>query len=274
MPDKKNLEIDEIDDNDEDGGIMGNVPLDNGEIDDDFDDQFDEDGNLIEHEDDGQEEPDGEPDTEEDGEEEVPEVETVEVPVKANKQLSPMEIKLINLKKENQALATKLKQKESADNAIRLEQEQEALKAKFIEEGYDSDTAKTMSATEVRMKQLEEKTAKYDFMEENEDVFKRFPQAKADVIKIMNNSKLTGMTAEQICKGLYNDETPAYEKKNLKAVKGESEPKDTKPNLNSARQTTSNDGLTPREISEKTRLERLFNNGENLSISEYRKYAK
>jgi hypothetical protein len=90
----------------------------------------------------------------------------------------------------------------------------------------------------------------------------------------MNNSKLTGMTAEQICKGLYNDETPAYEKKNLKAVKGESEPKDTKPNLNSARQTTSNDGLTPREISEKTRLERLFNNGENLSISEYRKYAK
>jgi hypothetical protein len=274
MPDKKNLEIDEIDDNDEDGGIMGNVPLDNGEIDDDFDDQFDEDGNLIEHEDDGQEEPDGEPDTEEDGEEEVPEVETVEVPVKANKQLSPMEIKLINLKKENQALATKLKQKESADNAIRLEQEQEALKAKFIEEGYDSDTAKNMSATEVRMKQLEEKTAKYDFMEENEDVFKRFPQAKADVIKIMNNSKLTGMTAEQICKGLYNDETPAYEKKNLKAVKGESEPKDTKPNLNSARQTTSNDGLTPREISEKTRLERLFNNGENLSISEYRKYAK
>jgi hypothetical protein len=185
-----------------------------------------------------------------------------------------MEIKLINLKKENQALATKLKQKESADNAIRLEQEQEALKAKFIEEGYDSDTAKNMSATEVRMKQLEEKTAKYDFMEENEDVFKRFPQAKADVIKIMNNSKLTGMTAEQICKGLYNDETPAYEKKNLKAVKGESEPKDTKPNLNSARQTTSNDGLTPREISEKTRLERLFNNGENLSISEYRKYAK
>lgn len=272
MPDKKNLEMDEIDDND-DGGTFGNIPLDNGELDFINEDEFDEDGNLIDKtEDEPQEEPDGEPDDEsvEEDTEELPFAE----PVESKKKLSSIEIKLINLKKENQRLANELKLKSADDSKVNLANELKTLEETFVKEGYDEDTAKRMSANEIRMKQLEEKTAKYDFMEQNEDVFKRYPNAKTDIVKIMNNAKLTGMTPEQICRGLYIDETPLHEQKAIKAVKGEITDTDRKPNLNTARSSSSNENLNPSEIREKAKLERMFNNGEPLTVADYRKYKK
>lgn len=272
---KQKLEEGMIEDDDFDG-VVGTVAVEPDDEDDmfgdgkDLDKSFDEEGNFI-----GDIEETLEPEEEpfkDDMTPDEPVPAKTEQP-KANKQLSPEAIKIINLKKE--LAESQRAQRELLDGQKKQQQEKDiaARQAKLEEQGYDPDTAKNMSVTEIRIAQLEERTAKFDFMEENAEVFAKFPQAKANVLTIMNNTKLTGMTAEQVCKGLYGTaDVPAYEKRAMDSIKGNIPSTQSKPNLNNARTATATDGLSAKELAEKAFLERTFK--EKLTVEEYLKYRK
>ena len=242
---------------------------------DDIDTEFDEDGNLIDNTDEGAEtvteDAQGTEETTED-------IDTTETTAETGKKLSPAELKIIALKKEKQALEQQLKEKKETETKAQADADRETILNRFIEQGWEPDTAKVMTETELRIKSLEMKEAIMDFREANTEVFTAYPQAKADIATIMKKARLTGMTAEQICRGLYATTIPDNEKRALDAINGKStrEVKDTT-NVSSAirgNNTIDSVGLTPSELREKRILEQRFNGGNKLTDKEYRQYAK
>ena len=243
--------------------------------------QFDDDGNIIGLDDDNTPtDGTGEPEIVEPEDkqtqptEEVQEVKSDNIKEKANKSPTPADIKVINLKKENKALQQQLNDVLKAQQALALEQEKENLRKDYVVQGYDEDTAKTMSANEIRLRQLEEQLNVATFREENSDILALYPEAKANIGSIMRNAKLTGMTVEQICKGLYGTPTiNENDRRAIQAVKGQStrEVVDNKTNIIPTA-TADTTVLTRAQQTEKAYLERL-NHGK-LTMEEYKKYSR
>ena len=251
--------------------------------DEDIDLKFDDDGNLIDNglEDEAEETKAIEEISETEEEtvkQEDDEDDTLLQTTGKGKKLSPQELKIIALKKEKQELERKLQEKNDSDANARLENERTSIKDKFIKEGWDEDSAKTMTETELRLKRIEEREAITDFKEENESVFARYPQAKTDILTIMKNSKLTGMTAEQICRGLYQETVPDADKRALDAAMGKStrETTDTT-RVSSALRSNSTpnaNALTPSEQRYKRMLEIKFKDGSKMTDDEFRNIYK
>jgi len=260
--------------------------LDGEEEDVNFPLDFDDEGAVFSDDEEDEEEPDEdqEEDEEEDSEEEeidesAQEEEQEEKPVVKTKQKSPAESKIVNLKKENQRLA-----KEKADLQKQLQDKQsasklETLKTSYVEQGYDAETAAKYAKDDLRISQIEARQAALDFREQNEEVFARYPLAKANAQDIMQKATASGMTAEQICRGLYGKpELPAHEQRAREAAKGNSTRtvKDTPDTASASRNSGSlnrNDVLSPAEVKEKRALERMFNKGAELTVAEYKKYT-
>ncbi len=254
----------------------------------DMDFETDEEGNFIttsddepdipeEGEQDGEddESPDDESEEEQDEEEPVQE-QVIDKPAK--KKLTPAEVKLIALKKENQRLA-----KEKAELEARMQEKQQKqlfqdLTQQFVDQGYDEETAKSKASEELRQRQLEERVELLDFRESNADVLARYPQAKENIRVIMQKAKAADLTAEQVCMALYGKAIPAYEERALQAAKGNSTREVKSDNVATAtieaKATESKDRLSPQEQKEKRMLERMFNRGEELTVAEYKKYRR
>ena len=233
---------------------------------------FDAEGNLIEDVDD------------EDSEEQTEEVvdETAEAlagqtetpTAKAKKTLSPAEIAIIELKKEN-----KLKEKRLQELETRIAQQAKAKDdeqgiAKYVADGHDEETAKRLYTDDQRYQRLEERTAILDFREENSEVFAKYPQAKANVKQIMqivNNSK-GFMTAEQVCAGIYGAGKPEREARAIAAARGDStrQVDDSGRTLSRAERAGSaaqSQTLDADEIRDKKRLERIMK--QKISDADY-----
>ncbi len=260
--------------------------------------KFDSEGNLLESADDEPEEEtdvddepelevedDDEPDADEaeydyEDEEPEPEDEDEEEPVKARgkKKLSPAEIKVINLKKENKRLLEQQRKAEEELAAKEAQKERENLKNKYIEDGYDEDTAENMSKTELRLKQIEEKADLFEFKEQNQSVFSKYPEAARDIRSIMRNSKVTGMTAEQICRGMYGSPSMSRnEESAMLSAKGESTRQTgRKPGTNSANRTTgkSKANYSAKDLRFKRELELRFLDGKPMSDEQFKKYIE
>lgn len=197
-----------------------------------------------------------------------------EEPVKSKKEggkLTKAEIRLIALKKENKQL---LKEKQELEGRIKeksLASEKETLKQKFIAEDYDEDVAEKMANDELRIRQLEERQALLDFRDENDSLFVKYPQAKADAKTIMHNMKATGMTAEQLCRGMYGTPKAAneLERRASDGAKGNIPSKSArKPITQQSKQAE----LTSRDLAYKARLEREFLGGDKMSTEEFQKF--
>ena len=203
--------------------IVEEVPEMPLEMDDmeDFDDdiQVDEDGNFIIDDD----EPDEneEEDIEESDDEDIEADEEIESEpeqvksAKAKKKLSPAEIKLVALKKENQELKRKMREKQEKKEA-------DNLVAKYVDQGYDEDTAKRYASQDVETNKIKQEVELLRFERENAKVFERYPQAAEQAEEILEKSKLSGLTVEQVCRAMFTRDMPDYEKRALKAAKGES----------------------------------------------------
>jgi len=239
---------------------------------------FDDEGNLIDddEENDSQEQPDREEDQLED-DQQLADNKVQKQPNAAKKKLSPAEVAIIELKREN-----KLKEKRLHDLEQKIQEqaqvkEQESGIAKYIAEGHDEETAKRYYADDQRYQQLNERTEVLDFRDEHEDVFARYPQARSNVKQIMKVVKSGLMTAEQACKGLYGNPTNDRESRAALAAKGESLGNVNSNNL--SRQDRSGmgvdqSGLTAEQRKEKTQLERLFKLQKPLTVQEYLKVSK
>ena len=257
----------------------------------DLEDSMDEDGNIFEDDeevideeedvDDSEEELDtDDEDLEESDEDEEPEEELPEPTPKrkAKKKLSPADIKVINLKKEKQKL-----EQEKAELQRKLQEKNQAketenLQAQFVAQGYDEDTAKNMAANEIRIKQIELRQAVLDFRDANEDTFDKYPEAKKNVADIMQKSKASGLTAEQICMALYGQaKVNPREERASRAARGEATRVTTEDSVSRASRTGTRQeevSLTSAQRREKRILEQTFNNGKQMTNAEYLRYSR
>ena len=220
-------------------------------------------------EDDAEDDEQDDTDTDElDAEEEEPE------PVKSKKEggkLTKAEIRLIALKKENKQL---IKEKQELEGRIQeksLATEKETIKQKLIAEDYDEDVAEKMANDELRIRQLEERQALLDFRDENDSLFVKYPQAKTDAKTIMRNMQATGMTAEQLCRGMYGTAKAAneLERRASEGAKGNIPSKSArKPITQQSKQAE----LTSRDLAYKAKLEREFLGGDKMSTEEFQKF--
>jgi len=252
--DKEPVDVADQVDEDVDIADLGDSPM------------FDDEGNLIDN---------GQDDEQEEPVDEVAEAITghVEPVATAKRKITPAEVAIIELKKEN-----KLKEKRLADLEQRLAEQSKAKDvetgiAKYIAEGNDEETAKRLYTEDQRYQRLEARTELLDFREDNSEVFARFPQAKQNAQEIMRVVKLGVMTAEQVCIGLYGASKPDRETRAISAARGESTREvdangRTLSRSDRAGTTSTAEGLTVWEIRDKARLERVLRT--KISDKEYR----
>lgn len=238
---------------------------------------FDEDGNLIEPdyiEDDEEESTENQETTanlaSESDEERVEET----VDAKPFSKLSPAELKIVNQKKEMQKMKQQMAEMQAKIDEKTSAKEAEELQKKFLDEGWDEATSKTLSATEIRMKVLEQKIEASEFERSNRGILNKYPQAEDNIQTIMKNAKLTGMTVEQICTGLYGTtkQLPDYEQRVLDGAMGKPTreiPDKTSTAKRSSETTAST--LSREDQKYKRTLESMFNGGKPLTNEEFNK---
>lgn len=268
-------------------------------VDDDDNMQFDDDGNLVltdeekeciegeqsegeqedvDNDDDGdntdaeQEDSSQEPD--EDVAKKKPQDTVKPTPDKSNKSISKEQLKIINQKKELQKVLAEKRELEERLSKIDGEQKKSELIKKYVDEGIDEDVAKKYAEQELRNSQIEEKLEIIDFKETNYELLEKYPQARQDVKTIIRNSKLTGMTPEQICRAMYAD-TQSYEQR-LRKEMVSGTPKQPQSIESVARGAVKKESatLSASDRAIKQRLEKMFNNGKPLSDEEYKIVSK
>lgn len=140
---------------------------------------------------------------------------------KAGKKATPKAEKLIvKLKKDKKALEDKVKQFEQAEAVKELARQKEQLKQTYVKQGYDEDTAESMADTKQTLATQGEQLKMLTFSMKNSTVLAQYPAATADIKKIMSMVDNYGVSVEQVCKILYPDTAPSYEKRAEAAVKG------------------------------------------------------
>ncbi len=254
---------------DDDGNIIDNgFDADEEELDLEADDDEDDTGDVPE---DFDEEDDDEEESDEEEEEEQPKPKS-----KKKRTLSPADIKVIEMKKQQKRLLQKNKELEAKVNQKTQQQEEEDAVSKYIAQGESEEDARKLAATDLRFKSLEQRQERLDFREANEDVFAKYPNAKREVDRIMKAAKASGMTAEQVCRGLYGGSNiPDRDIRARASANGEYS-RDVNPNagrLSNAQRTAQaveSMGLTAEERRHKTRLERIFNDGKRMSDKDFR----
>ena len=228
--------------------------------------------NSAEDTDDEDEEPDEDPDadTEEpDDEDKEPEPEPEVKSVQKNKKLSPETIKLIALEKENRRLKRAAVEKSEAKKSADLVKE-------YLAQGHDEDTAKRYASQDIQTQRLQTEVELLRFERSNAKVFEKYPQAAERTDEIMQKSKAAGMTAEEVCRGLYGRPSLEREDRAMRAARGEStrtvEP--AGPTTARVGKADPNGALSAKDIAYKKELERRFNHGQAMSLDEFSKYRK
>lgn len=131
---------------------------------------------------------------------------------------------IVKLKRELKEYKDKLAQAEEARTAQQSETTKEKIAKSYKDRGYDDESAMLMAERDYKLEAMEHKFAKFEFQSTNADVLAKYPQASANIDKIMKNAKATGMTAEQICRGMFGQESESPERKRaVDAVTGQLE---------------------------------------------------
>lgn len=134
------------------------------------------------------------------------------------KQASKEQRKIQALK--NQALKL---QQEKADLEKRLAEKRDAehkteLVSKYVNKGFDEADAKERADADIRQSNMEKQLELLMFEKQNRKVLAKYPDADNDLDKIRRASESSGMTVEQVCRGLYGAEIPEREKRAIAAL--------------------------------------------------------
>ena len=174
---------------------------------------------------DEQEEPEGEPDEDEveESEPDTVEDEPEEEAPPAKKKLTPAEKEIVRVKRllklaEQEKLEAQRKLAERESNSSK---EEELFKQ--YSEDYDETEARRRAKSDMKQSSLEKKLDLLLFKDENRKVIDKYPQAGADLEKIMNAANLSGMTVEQVCRGMYGVERTEKELRALRALTEDAE---------------------------------------------------
>lgn len=205
--------------------------------------------------DDNEEEPDDAVEPEDDSEpEEQPKA-------KDKKVLSPAERAIVEAKRE----AKKLKQeKEELERKLAEREadktEEDALYTKYLDE-YDEKEARRRARDDMKQSSLERQIEVLTFERKNRKVLSQYPDADADLEKIMKASQTSGMTVEQVCRGLYGNVRTEKELRALKALTDDSDDSEVNDSVSramrSAKPNTKKASLTPEQQAIKRRIDLL-----------------
>lgn len=183
----------------------------------------------------------------------------VESPVQQSGSLSKEAKKIVALKKEIKQLRNQL----GATNP------KDELLEQFKSKGYDEDTAEIYATNEVRLNELQSKLELQEFKENNLAVINKYPKAINDIKWLMDASKSTGMTVEEICRGRYGNDVLTKEQRNKDAVMNEQD-SSVNTSVSAALKNASSPSdtsLNSKDEKQKEFFENLF--GEKLSVKEY-----
>ena len=183
----------------------------------------------------------------------------VESPVQQSGSLSKEAKKIVALKKEIKQLRNQL----GATNP------KDELLEQFKSKGYDEDTAEIYATNEVRLNELQSKLELQEFKENNLAIINKYPKAMNDIKWLMDASKSTGMTVEEICRGRYGNDVLTKEQRNKDAVMNEQD-SSVNTSVSAALKNASSPSdttLNSKDEKQKEFFENLF--GEKLSVKEY-----
>jgi len=180
-------------------------------------------------------------------------------------ELSKEARKIVALKRELKAkeeLIKTLSKDGKADQAS-------VLKETYKSKGYDEDTAEIYANNDISITEIKEKLETQEFKEANQNILARYPKSLADVKWIMNASKTTGMTVEEICRGKYGNDPLTKEQRNKDAVMNEQVSNSPNSVTGAMRNAAApdNTSLTSQDERNKDFFENLF--GEKLSTQDY-----
>ena len=234
--------------------IIVNQPKPDEDVDQDTDEDVLE--QLDEEEvDDNEEEPDDAVDPEDDSEQEE------KHKAKDKKVLSPAERAIVEAKREAKLLR---KEKEELERKLAEREanktEEDALYTKYLDE-YDEKEARRRARDDMKQSSLERQIEVLTFERKNRKVLSQYPDADADLEKIMKASQTSGMTVEQVCRGLYGNVRTEKELRALKALTDDSDDSEVNDSVSramrSAKPNTKKASLTPEQQAIKRRIDLL-----------------
>jgi hypothetical protein len=137
------------------------------------------------------------------------------------KKLSKEQRKILALKNEAKKLQT-----EKADLVKQLgdkkdTNKEEEIAKQYIDEGEDETTARRKAKSDIRQTNLEKQVEILLFEKTNRKVLAKYPKSDDDLEKIIKATNNSGMTVEQVCRGLYGLEMTAKEKRAVDALTDE-----------------------------------------------------
>lgn len=130
---------------------------------------------------------------------------------KDQRKIKALKNEAIKLQAEKAELAKKLEEKHNANM-------EEQLVAQYLEEGHDEREAKKLAKGDVKQSNLEKQLEILMFEKTNRRVLAKYPDSDADLERILKATQASGMTVEQVCRGLYGVEVPAREKRAVAAL--------------------------------------------------------
>jgi hypothetical protein len=180
--------------------------------------------------DEGDEESDEDVDTDdtEESETEEAEDESSEKPqpkVKETRKLSPeqakAEAKLVSLKKQLDARDNELRELRKERETASTKARELALSEQFGSEGYDKDTAQHMARTAIGQESLALKATMLEFRLDHAELLREYPDASRDIPAILERMEKSGMTADQVVRGIYGGTEPERDKRARLAASGQ-----------------------------------------------------
>ena len=210
---------------------------------------------------------------ESDDDADVPEVVKPEVAAvsKEDRKIHALKKEIIKLQAQNKELEVARERKQEAIQA-------EDLKAKYVKDGYSEEEANVKAQGDLKQAKLEAKVDLFEFQMNNASTLAKYSKAKEEASRIMSIAKSSKMSAEQVCRGLYGVEIPEREKRAKDAVLGKTSNYASDTSVANASRTAvkpTESSLTESERRFKTKIERMFLDGEKMSDADYiKKYRK
>lgn len=175
--------------------------------------------------------------------------------------LSKEQKRIIELKREAKRLQ---QEKEELERQLAERQEakteEESLYNKYLEE-YDEKEARRRARNDMKQSNLERQVEALMFEKKNRKVLSQYPEADADLEKIMKASQTSGMTVEQVCRGLYGNVRTEKELRALSALTDDSDDSEVNDSVSramrSAKPNTKKASLTPEQQIIKRRIDLL-----------------
>ena len=210
---------------------------------------------------------------ESDDDADVPEVVKPKVAAvsKEDRKIHALKKEIIKLQAQNKELEVARERKQEAIQA-------EDLKAKYVKDGYSEEEANVKAQGDLKQAKLEAKVDLFEFQMNNASTLAKYSKAKEEASRIMSIAKSSKMSAEQVCRGLYGVEIPEREKRAKDAVLGKTSNYASDTSVANASRTAvkpTESSLTESERRFKTKIERMFLDGEKMSDADYiKKYRK